>query len=229
MHTQQSSRADVLSNFGANVSEVKELLAYNQNVFAHNALIFPVQFPLRPETHVTAWEEYAVIAKRRRSLIARKIRVLATLKQKLVQLQFPIQEGISETEAYRAATRRGVSSKGMAEASGLLLQQSDRIELVIHQSFAGKIPVLLVGNREDFVALVQALCKRNEPIPIPVSMGACLVSGLNNWDRIHQYRQQWLREQDNSNSEIDWDKEFKRIIPQKHIYQDRLIILSNGF
>ncbi|MGL4881181.1 MAG: DUF7005 family protein, partial [Waterburya sp.] len=179
------------------------------------------QFPLTPETHVAVWEEYAAIA--------REIGVFETLKQRLVQLQFPIQQGISETEAYRAATRRGIFTKGMTEASGLVLQQSDRLQLFIHQSLAGKIPVLLVENRADFVALVQALSKRNEPISIPTSMGACLISGLNNWDRIHQYRQQWLREQDNSNSEIGWDKEFKRIIPQKHIYQDRLIILSNGF
>jgi hypothetical protein len=225
MLTQQSFRADVLTNFGANASEVEELLAYNQNVFDRNTLNSPIQFPLVSETHVSAWEEYAVIA--------REIGVFETLKQRLVQLQFPIQQGISKTEVYRAATRKGVSTKGMAEASGLVLQQSDRIQLIIHQSLAGKIPVLLVENREDFVFLVRALCKRNEPIPIPASMGACLVSGLNNWDRIHQYRQEWFvrkaSSQKHYNSEIDWDEEFKRIIPQKHLYQDRLIILSNGF
>jgi hypothetical protein len=232
----QSFRADILTDFGANALEVEELLAYNQNVFERQTLNSAVEFPLTIETHVAVWEEYAAIAKRRRSLIAREIGVFETLKQRLVQLQFPIQQGISETEAYRAATRRGVSTNGMTEASGLVLQQSDRIELIIHQSLAGKIPVLLVENRKDFVALVQALCKRNEPIPIPASMGACLVSGLNNWDRIARYRQQWqgsrgqgAGEQKKRGSEIGWDKEFLRIIPQKHLYQDRLIILSSGF
>jgi hypothetical protein len=234
----QSLRADVLTSLGANASEVEELLNYNQNGFAHNTLSDSLQFPLVSEAHVSVWEEYAVIAK--------EIGVFEALKQRLVQLQFPIQESISETEAYRAATRRGVSTQGMAEATGLILQQPERLQLMIYQSLAGKIPVLRVENREDFVALVRSLAKRNEPIPIPASMGACLVSGLNNWDRIHRYRQQWLsdigrnrefsgkgagsREQGESyDSVIDWSREFKRIIPQKHLYQDRFIILSGGF
>jgi hypothetical protein len=227
----QSFRADVLTDFGANALEVEELLAYNQNVFKHQALNSAVEFPLTTETHVAVWSEYASLA--------REIGVFETLKQRLVQFQFPIQQGISETEAYRAATRRGISTKGMAEASGLVLQQPERLQLIIHQSLAGKIPVLLVENREDFVTLVRSLAKRNEPIPIPASMGACLVSGLNNWDRIYRYHQQWQesrgqgagsREQGESyNSLIDWNREFNRIIPQKHLYQDRFIILSGGF
>jgi hypothetical protein len=56
-------------------------------------------------------------------------------------------------------------------------------------------------------------------------MGACMVAGYNNWDRIHRYRQQWLV----NNSESDWSKEFSRLTTQKELYQDRFIILSDGF
>lgn len=221
-------REDVLTNFGAIASEVEELLAYNQNVFERNTVSDSVSFPLVSEIHISVWEEYAVIAK--------ETGVFEALKQRLVQLQFPIQKGISETEAYRAATRRGLSTQGMAEATGLVLQQPEQLQLTIYQSLAGKIPVLLLENREDFVALVRSLSKRNEPMPIPASMGACLVSGFNNWDRINRYRQQWLSDREESreqgesySSVVDWDKEFSRIIPQKHLYQDRFLILSNGF
>jgi hypothetical protein len=56
-------------------------------------------------------------------------------------------------------------------------------------------------------------------------MGACIVSGYNNCDRIHQYRQQWAAQQ-SQYSETDWAFEFQRLIPQKELYQDKFIILS---
>jgi hypothetical protein len=168
---------------------------------------------------VAAWEEYAVAA--------RVVGVFEVLKQRLVQLRFPIKEGISQTEAYLSATRRGVAADGMPEATGLVLQQPEKLQLILHQSLAGIIPVLLAGNREDFLSLVQALTKRNESLPIPNSMGACIISGFNNWDRIRQYRQKWEAE-NLASSEINWAKEFQRLIPQKQLYQDKLIILSDG-
>jgi hypothetical protein len=220
MLAQQSFRADVLANFGASASEVEELLAYNQNVFNHNRLTHPVTFPLAPEAHVTAWEEYAVAA--------RVVGVFEALFSRLVQFRFPIQEGISQTDAYRAATRKGMSVDGMAEATGLVLTLPEKLQLIIHQSLAGPIPVLLAGNREDFVILVQALTMRNEPKRVPASMGACIVSGFNNWDRIYSLRQQWSERNSGNCSESSWAAEFQRIIPQKALYQDKFIILSDG-
>jgi hypothetical protein len=220
MLAQQSFRADILANFGASASEVEELLAYNQNVFNRNRLTQPVTFPLAPEVHVTAWEEYAVAA--------RIVGAFEALLSRLVQFRFPIQEGVSQTGAYRAATRKGVSVDGMAEATGLVLTLPEKLQLIIHQSLAGPIPVLLAGNREDFVTLVQALTMRNEPKRVPASMGACIVSGFNNWDRIHSLRQQWSARNSGNCSESSWAAEFQQIIPQKELYQDRFIILSDG-
>lgn len=216
---QQSFRTDVLAYFGATATEAEELLVYNQNVFDHKTLTHPLKFPLTPELYVAAWEEYAVAA--------RVVGVFEALKQRLVQLRFPIQEGMSQTEAYLSATRRGITADGMPEATGLVLQQPEKLQLILHQSLAGIIPVLITGNREDFLSLVQALTKGNEPQPVPTSMGACIISGFNNWDRIRQYRQKWEAENLVS-SEINWAKEFQRLIPQKQLYQDKLIILSDG-
>jgi len=220
MFAQQSFRADVLANFGASATDAEELLAYNQNVFNRNTLTHPVTFGLAPEAHVTAWEEYAIAA--------RVVGAFEALKQRLVQFQFPIQQGLSQTEAYRAATRKGVSVDGMAEANGLVLTLPKQLQLIIHQSMAGPIPVLLTGNREDFVTLVQALTMRNEPKLVPASMGACIVSGFNNWDRIRSLRQQWSARNSGNCSESSWAAEFQLIIPQKELYQDRFIILSDG-
>ena len=217
----QQFRADVLTYFGASADSVEELLAYNENVFDRHKLTHPVNFPLASEAHVSAWQEYAVAAQ--------EIGAFEVLKQRLVQLQFPIQKGISQTSTYRAATRRGVPTDGIVEATGLVLNQPEKLQLFIHQSLAGAIPVLLAGNRENFVSLVQALTMRNEPLEVPASMGACIVSGFNNWDRIRQYRQKWAVRNPGNCDENSWKEEFQQLILQKQLYQDRFIILSDGF
>ena len=219
MLTQESFRADVLASFSASAKEVEELLAYNQNLFDRNTFTHRVKFPLAPEAHVVAWQEYAVAA---------IDRAFEALRQRLVQFQFPILEGISQTESYRAATRKGVPSDGIPEATGLVLTLPEKLQLMIHQSLAGPIPVLVAPNREDFVTLVQALTMRNEPSVVPASMGACIVGGYNNWDRIRSYRQQWSAQNPGNCSESSWASEFKRLISQKELYQDRFIILSDG-
>ncbi|MBW4562716.1 MAG: hypothetical protein KME32_16520 [Mojavia pulchra JT2-VF2] len=220
MIDQQSFRSHVLAYFGATAAQAEELLVYNQNVFNHNTLAHTIKFPLPPEAHVAVWEEYAVAA--------RVVGTFEALKRVLVQLRFPIVEGISQMETYRAATRRGVVVDGMTEATGLVLQQPQKLQLILHQSLAGTIPVLFTDNREDFVSLVQALTKRNEPQPVPASMGACIVSGFNNWDRIRKYRQKWEAESFANRCQNNWQAEFQRLIPQKELYQDKFIILSGG-
>lgn len=220
MMERREFRANVLKAYGANASETEELLAYNENVFDTAGLALPVNFPLAPELHVATWEKYLAEAT--------VMGTFEALKKRLVQLRFPIREGISQTDTYRAATRKGVSVDGMTEAAGLVLTQPEKLQLIIHQSLAGAIPVLIAGNREDFVLLVQALTMRNEPKPIPASMGACMVAGFNNWDRINQYRQQWEANHSDNRSEVKWADEFKRLIPKKELYQDRFMILSQG-
>ncbi len=216
---QQKLRESVLASYGADTLATKELLAYNQNVFDRSCLKLPVKFPLASEMHVSIWKEYAATAE--------VVGAFDVLKQRLVQLQFPIEEGISHTEAYRLATRQGIPVDGMSEATGLILKQPEKLQLRIHQSLAGSIPILFTHNREDFVSLIQALTMRNEPKSVPNSMGACAIAGFNNWDRIRSYRQQWEQNLDNC-SEASWAEEFQRIVPRKELYQDRFIILSDG-
>lgn len=217
----QSFRASILENYGANSSEIEELLVYNQTFFDHDACQISQQFPLESECHIASWKDYIAESK--------KIGVFETLKQKLVQLNFPIQEGISQTEAYRAAILKGKNPNLIAEATGLVLKEPEKLRLNIYPSLAGEIPVLLPNNREDFQLLVQSLTKRSEPVSILSSMGACMVSGYNNWDRIRRYRQEWEKDNPIDVSEAKWELEFKRLIPLKYLYQDRFIILSDGF
>jgi hypothetical protein len=131
-------RADLLASYDATASEIKELLAYNRNVFDRSVEEAPA-LPLPAEPHVAAWELYA--------REATEDGALAALRCRLVQLRFPIREGISSTDAYRAATLRGASVEEMDEASGLDLASPDELRLGIHPSPAGSIPVLAPGDR----------------------------------------------------------------------------------
>ncbi len=202
-----SIRSSILEGYGAEAPEIAELSNYNQNVFDHAQLRSPQSFPLKPEPHVAVWSEYVHSAT--------EIGIVKTLKNALVQLNFPIAKGISQTAAYRAATLKGVEPHTIPEATGLKLKQPEAIRLQIYPSLAGEIPVLLPGNREDFVSLVQAFIKRNEPQPIPDSMGACMIAGYNNWDRIRRYRQQWIQKNPTNCGETAWQQEFIKLIPQK--------------
>ena len=216
---QQQLRTKVLADCGAGDSEIAELLAYNENVFNFSSVKLPETFPPAAEPGVAVWEQYAAAAE--------TVGVYAVLKECLIQFQFPILAGISETAEYRAATGKGRPRDESTIALGLTFTQPEKLQIQLYQTLAGTIPVLIAANREDFVTLVQALTKRNEPQPIPDSMGACTISGYNNWHRIDQYKQQWVAQQ-NKYSETDWEAEFKCLIPRKELYQDRLILLSTG-
>lgn len=210
----------ILAAYGATPAEITELLAYSQNPFSSTNLPELQTLPLASEPHLAAWERYYSQAQ--------EVGVFTALRSALVQLQFPIQEKISQTENYRAATRKGYLTDGMAEATNLELEKQENLQLIIHQSLAGKIPVIIAGCRADFISFVQALTKRNEPEPIPDSMGATIVAGFNNWERIRHYRQEWEAKLSISLTDTDWQAEFQRIKLHKHLYQDCFIVLSRG-
>ena len=212
-----ASRRETLRAQGARGEVVDELLAYNDTTFeAIEDGQLPV-LPLPDEHCVEAWREYAENAA--------STGVLEELRQRLVQLRFPVEDGISQTQVYRDATLKGRFSSG---GEGLVLEHPEKLTLVINPTQAGALPVLVSDHRADFERLVQALTFRNEPRPVPDSMGACIVGGLNNWDRIASHRRSWEASLDAAPSPSAWNEEFKRFRQDKGNYQDRLILLSTG-
>lgn len=213
-------RRRVLAEVGAQGGEVEELLAYNASTVERRGFPALPGFPLPDEPHLEAWRSYAEEAARRGAW--------ATLRERLPQLRFPVAAGMSEREAYRAATRKGVMpTDEVGDATGLPVHDPGGIELGLHAAIAGTVPVVAVATRQDFVLLVQALCHRNEPRPVPDSMGACIVTGYNNWDRVHAYRRRWESAHPGAGA-ADWSEEFSRLQQDKRLYQDRFVILSRG-
>lgn len=217
---QKDVRIGVLNSLGASSSERDELLAYNKNLFDHAALSAPIKLPLPDEPFASAWERYERKAKDQGAL--------ETLKDRLVQLSFPIKKGISQTDAYQSATRKGVAPEKIPEASGLALRRPNGLRLGLHPTLAGRIPVLVTVHRDDFVAVLRALTMRNEPEDVPEATGAMIVSGYNNWDRIRTLRKRWEADHADDFGGIGWTVEFQRIVSQKALYQDKFIILSDG-
>lgn len=152
---------------------------------------------------VETWEGYLMEAK--------ESGVYPTLCKHWVQFRFPIAEGISNSDSYRRATRRGASTLRMPEAQGLALKAPDRLKLFLYASPAGRIPVLVAEERVDFEAIIRALCYRNEPRPVPASMGAALIKGLNNWDRVRK---------------LQALGGYSNLSEHKGLFQDSLIVLS---
>ncbi len=213
-------RSRVLVECGAASGLLDELLAYNERPFDRQGGSGAASLPLGDEPHLKAWSEYEAHA--------RAVGAFASLKDRFFQLQFPIREGISREDVYRRATLRGIAPSPFDRGTELELNRPQDLQLVLNPTAAGRVPLLIVPDRGDFVTLVRAFTGRNEPIPVPDSMGACIVSGLNNWDRIARHRERWIEEHADDEAAGSWDDEFERIIPKKELYQDRFIILSTG-
>jgi anti-sigma regulatory factor (Ser/Thr protein kinase) len=210
-------RIRVLETFGATGSVRDELLAYNATPFTVDGAL-GVSLPLLDEPHIGPWEEYVKDAATEG--------VLPALRKRLLQLQFPIAPGMSQNPVYRAATRRGIPPP--EGDPWLELLRPEGLILTLNPTAAGRVPILVVAEREDFVSLVQAMTGRNEPVRVPPSMGACIVTGYNNWDRVARYRKAWELTTDHVGDEDAWTREFQTLSMRKELYQDRFIILSSG-
>jgi hypothetical protein len=207
----------VLRDLGATSAALDELLVYAHNPLA--SVPFPdPSLPLADEAHLADWDDY--------ERESRAEGVVPALARRLVQLRFPVEAGMSTRDDYRAATRRGLEPGTSAQP--VRLERPQSIELRLHPTAAGRIPILTIPDREDFRTLVRAFSCRNEPEPVPDSMGACIVSGLNNWDRVARHRRRFERALGGGGSDEAWALEFQRLKPQKHLYQDRFLLLSTG-
>ncbi|MBI2566850.1 MAG: hypothetical protein HYV63_07465 [Candidatus Schekmanbacteria bacterium] len=215
-----AARRRVLERFGATGATCDELLEYNHPDYAvagTPGFSWPPAVPLPAEPHLVAWRAYEAEA--------RAGGVWPVLRAKLYQLRFPIGAGMSQSPEYVSATRKGILPP--ADTPLPELEAPDRLQLRIHASPAGEIPVLTAGSRADFAFLVRALTKRNEPSTVPDSMGACMVAGLNNWDRISAHRRAW-EQTAADRSDAAWAAEFASLTMHKELYQDRFIVLGTG-
>ncbi|MTI83402.1 MAG: hypothetical protein FH756_05725 [Firmicutes bacterium] len=198
----------------------EQLSFLRENHFKHTGVNSWQQIPLQDEPFVGDWEEYITDIAREGSLVA--------LQKRLVQLNFPVKEGMSDNSNYRLATRRGLDTFLMPQTTGVELKEPDRLEIYLYQTLAGRIPVIFVRNRSDFETLVRVFSKRNEPVNVPPSMEACMIKGYNNWDRVKKYKEKWHKGNSHKeNLDFLWGLEFEKMKSRRELYQDTFLILSD--
>ncbi len=208
----------VLESFGAAGEILAELEAYLDNPYAN---FKDEKLPLQAELQVPFWQRYVAEAQGEG--------VVASLSRSFPQLLFPLAEGLSVDPVYRAATRRGELDPSLPVGGGVGLERPESLELTLDDGPAGPVPILVARHRPDFVRLVQALTCRNEPEPVPDSMGGCLVKGLADWERVRAYRTAWESGLDRTATAEEWAAEMTTgMAPQKDLWQDRLILISDG-
>ena len=206
-------RIEILKLFGATENDLDCLIEYNKNIFDHS-LLDKKKLPLDDEPFVKDWIKY--------QSNSQKNGIFDELKKVFIQFNFPVEAGISQTQKYTNAVKKGIFPE---INKNLTLIEPEKIELTIKETPAGRIPILSIQNRNDFVTIIQAISKKNEPVDIPKSYGASMFSGYNNWNRIHSYKKSFLEK----NPLSQWKGEFQNLIKQKHLYQDKFIILSNSY
>lgn len=205
------------------VATASELAAYHRRDFDSEPLGSGVTLPMDDEPFVACWSAWTEQISDAPGASAFDI-----LSRSLPQLSFPIREGISREPDYRAATLAGRDPSELDAATGLCLEQPQALELHLHATAAGRIPLLIVRRRPEFVALLRALCKRGEPVPVADAQGAQMVAGFNNWARLRALREAWEQTPPEERETESWNEEFARIKPAKDLYQDRFILLSDG-
>lgn len=188
--------------FGASEEIAAELVAYTDGGAVDPRC--PAECPLPDEPFVDAWQRYVDEAQ--------TDGVEAVLRRAFVQLQFPVVAGMSETEEYRAATRRGEIPASRTDS---VFVHPDAVRIFLHPTAAGRIPVIVAESRADFESLVQRLTCKNEPKPIPPAMGACVIAGYVNWERVAILRR-------------SLNADLSELEQHKDQFKDRFIVLSNG-
>ena len=209
-----ADRIAVLDALGATPVERAELLRYNDNHFDPAGLERSGSLPLADEEFVKTWERY--------EREAESVGAWAVLRNALVQLRFPVRQGIGREPAYQSATRGQVCVPGAAR---LELRRPGELRIEMHATPAGRLPVVVAPHRGDFELLVQTLTKRNEPVQVPPSIGACMVAGYTNVERLARLREQWWNDHPFP-TEAGWKRELEMLLPRKSLYQDRFIIAS---
>ncbi len=202
-----------LSNVAEDIDNLSdELQLYFRNKFTSKELKTLSSFTDEP--YISAWEGYCIKAENEGAF--------EVMKKCYPQLNFPIEKGINKTQDYTDAVLKGKADCINSE-NNLRLNNLKGIEISIHESIMGKVPVFKIPDNQDFINIIQCFLYKNNPTFVPPSMGAALVNGINNWDRLHTLKNDWVE----NNPMENWNQEFsKNVLPNPQLFKDKIVILS---
>lgn len=132
------------------------------------------------------------------------------------QLSLPIKQGMSQSEDYINITRRGIFPDTLV----FPYKETGKEEAKTFNTPAGNAEVLYLPDREIFEYFIKVLAYKCEPVDIPKSTGAILISGINNWRKINNHKKEYTGN--------DWDEEFVRFTSIRENYKDTVLLVSKG-
>lgn len=208
MHTERQA---VLRHFGFSPRVVERLMEGLARdvppVCPDPALVVPGN-----ELFVPDWIACCLDARRRGAVPA--------LRDVLFELNFPIAGGVSGTLEYQSLALAGGSGLEDVRKSltlpGPEWEAPERMRVFMHDTGAGLLPVIHAAARADFVTLVRAIVHRNEPAPVPASMGSSFINGYNN-------RTRYLRVREALAAGV-----MKPEARNPQLWKDRLLLLASG-
>ena len=207
-------RHELLDKLGADEQSAELLLSYCQNRFVQT---LPIDIKPPPdEPFVSAWRRYAEKAS--------DSSLVEILKKPLRQWNFPVKSGISQQQAYINATRKPAAIGFKTMAVKEQFEKPELITLEIFETAAGNVPILSFATRKDFEYALISLTNRNEPKTINENIGAMLIGGYNNLERIEFFKQEFLK----SHQADAWRATLNRLLQDSDNYRDSLILVASG-
>lgn len=135
------------------------------------------------------------------------------------QLTLPVKEGMSKDSEYLSIVRKGMVPLGRT----FPLKETGMEERMEIETPAGKTEVLYLPDRDIFEYFVRVLAHRCEPVELPASMGAAMISGINNWRKIEAHKKEYILA-----GGKDWKQEFRQFTKTPENYKDFVLLVSRG-
>lgn len=147
------------------------------------------------------------------------IHPLLLLAERFPQLYLPVEEDIQDSILYQNIIKRGYPYT--SSRLEFTLDENDFIQEL--SSPYGCVTILYLHDRVDFERFIRIMVYRCEPVEIPRSMGASMISGIIDWSKINKHKKEY-----EASGYLDWNTEFKRFTTNKENYQTILLVVGRG-
>lgn len=121
---------------------------------------------------------------------------------------------------YKQASLKGITENSM-DLKDFILSENDYIGTITTD--VGNVDILFLFERNDFKLFLMKLAYKCIKTDIPDTIGAMMINGLNNWEKINTHLDEYSQ-----NGGTDRDGEFKRFTACKDNFKDYLLVISNG-
>lgn len=140
--------------------------------------------------------------------------------------QLYIEPGEGAREKYDRIVKFG---EEITDGSLSHFKTDQRDSLSYEETPAGKVCVITLYDRDDFVTFLRIMADRCAMVDIPDTQGASIISGVANWSKIRENEARFREEEKKKGNLFpDCTAEFKRFTSDKSNYLDTLIVLWVG-